>query len=376
MLDSITDNHQNPLIRQAIQSALDNGWNYGASSRLEHDLAKTVCDRFSSIDMIRFVNSGTEANMMALATALVVTKKKKILFFEKGYHGSTISARTAPGKPSVNLPHEFITGNYNDVQGTESLVSSLPDESLAAILVEPMLGSGGCYAASKEFLQTLRRIATEQKALLIFDEVMTSRLSYNGFHTTYGIRPDLMTLGKWIGGGMSFGAFGGRKDIMELYDPRKAQLQHPGTFNNNVFTMSAGIVGCGILTEQRLDQLNALGDNLRLSIEDVLQKNNLLEEGSVPMAPITDDAMHSESHPQRPPKIFVKGVGSLMNIHFAGPDSSLLEALFYHHMLEQGIYLAQRGFVALSLEIQNEHIDKFVKAVESFCRQWDHALRW
>lgn len=368
--------HDHPLIRQAIKKTLDQGWNYGAHSKAERELAKTLCDRFPSMELVRFTNSGTESNVLAIATALVVASrhapnKKKVLIFDRGYHGSVISM---PGR--INLPHDFITSVYNDIPGTRDLVASLPPNSLAAIIVEPMVGSGGCFSASKEFLSTLRELATQQQALLIFDEVMTSRLAFHGFATNYGVQCDLMTVGKYLGGGLTFGAFGGRNDIMNLYDPRTGSLMHPGTFNNNVFSMNAGIAGCAILTREKLNELNDLGNDMRLKIESVLERQQLLEGGTVPLAPIVDESMHRADHPQRPPKIFIKGVGSLMNIHFAGPDRGSLQGLFYFHLLEQGIYIAPRGFIALSIEIISSHVDKFVCAVDSFCRQFDPALRW
>ncbi len=266
-------------------------------------------------------------------------------------------------------------GRYNDVEGTEALVRSLPPDSLAAIVVEPMQGSGGCYAGTLDFLQCLRRLADETGALLVFDEVMTSRLGYHGLGAQTGVTPDLMTLGKWVGGGMSFGAFGGRRDIMALYDPRSpGSLEHPGTFNNNVFTMTAGVVGCGLLTPDKVDALNNLGDSMRRQIEAVLEKRGIL--GVLPTSPILDDNMHSADHPQHPPKMFVKGVGSLMAIHFAGPDRDLLQGLFYHHMLARGIYMAQRGFIALNIMLTEEHVAQFVQAVEAFCDTFESALRW
>lgn len=267
-----------------------------------------------------------------------------------------------------------MVGTYNDVQGTKDLVRSLPKDSLAAILVEPMLGSGGCHRGTSEFLSTLRLLADESHALLIFDEVMTSRLHYHGLGSQTGVMPDLMTLGKWVGGGMSFGAFGGRRDIMKMYDPRDGTLEHPGTFNNNVFTMSAGVAGCGLLTAEKLNALNALGDRMRRDIESVLSKRGI--EGQVPCSPVTDEEMHLASHPQRPPKMFIKGVGSLMAIAFGGPDRELLQGLFYHHMLEQGIYMAQRGFIALNIMLTEDHVAQFVQAVEAFCERWDAVLRW
>ena len=367
--------HSHPVIKSAVEAALQHGWNYGGHNALEPQLAKIVCERFPAIELVRFVNSGTEANMMSLATALAFTGRKKVLLFNKGYHGSTISGRTASNQTSINLPHEFVVGNYNDVSGTEELVASLPKDSLAAILVEPMLGSGGCFAGTADFLGTLRRLASEHGALLIFDEVMTSRLHYNGLGSQTGVTPDLTTLGKWIGGGMSFGAFGGRRDIMQLYDPRYGKLEHPGTFNNNVFTMSAGIAGCHLLTAEKLDELNELGATMRTKIEAALSKRGILQQGALPSAPVTNE-MHSADHPARPPKMFIKGVGSLMAIQFAGPDREVLQGNFYHHMLQQSIYMAQRGFIALNIMVKQDHVDLVVKALEGFLDKWEDALRW
>ena len=367
--------HNHPVIEAAVESALEDGWNYGGHNKMESKLAKMICERFPAMDLVRFVNSGTEANMMALATALAFTGKKKVLLFNKGYHGSTISGRTPSNKTTINLPHDFVVGTYNDVSGTEDLVDSLPKDSLAAILVEPMLGSGGCIAGTSEFLSSLRHLATKHGALMIFDEVMTSRLHYNGLGSQTGVTPDLMSLGKWVGGGMSFGAFGGRRDIMQMFDPRTGRLEHPGTFNNNVFTMSAGIAGCGLLTREKLAELNALGDTMRKDIEAVLGRRGILKGNTMPSSPMTD-AMHSIDHPQRPPKMYVKGVGSLMAVQFAGPDKDPLQGLFYHHMLQQGIYMAQRGFIALNIMLTEEHISSFVKAVEEFCNSWEKLLRW
>ena len=360
--------HNNPIIRSAIESALDRGWNYGGMSGLESQLARTVCSRFPAMDLIRFVNSGTEANMMALATAIAYSQKKTILVFNKGYHGSTISGRTPSGKPSINLPHDFILGTYNDISGTDTLIASLPTNSLAAILVEPMLGSGGCYAATSEFLSSLRHLADQHSALLIFDEVMTSRLTYHGLGAAFlpSIKPDLMTIGKWVGGGMTFGAFGGRRDIMQLFDPRAGQLEHPGTFNNNVFSMAAGIAGCELLTEVKINALNILGEDMRFRLMEMLHSKGVITSSHViPTSPILDgdnDSTGAKSYP----KLFVKGVGSILCVHFTGPERGLMQSLFFHHMLEQGIYMAQRGFMALNIELTGEHVDKYVVAFEEF----------
>ena len=244
----------------------------------EKELAKLVCERFTpTMELVRFTNSGTEANMMAVATAMAWTGRTKILVFRGGYHGATLSFRNLPkgsATKSVNLPHEWIVGTYNDIAQTEEVFSALPPKSLAAILVEPMLGNAGAILGSLPFLQSLRSYASSHDALLIFDEVMTSRLSYRGLGYRLGIQPDLMTLGKWVGGGMSFGAFGGRRDIMEMYDPSKSGgLAHAGTFNNNVISMAAGCAGCKVLDKETTNRLNGLGEHLKEMVTDVIEKH-------------------------------------------------------------------------------------------------------
>jgi glutamate-1-semialdehyde 2,1-aminomutase len=359
---------------------------------MEAQLAQIVCERFPAMEKVRFVNSGTEANMIAIGTAVVYTGKKTILVFTKGYHGSTISGRSADGQPSLNLPHDFVTAPYNDVQATRAIIDALPKDRLAAILVEPMLGSGGCFAGKMDFLQLLRAEATRHQALLIFDEVMTSRLSYHGYGDKISIVPDLMTIGKWVGGGMSFGAFGGTEDIMSIFDPRLGKLEHAGTFNNNVMSMSAGIAGCTLLTEARIDELNSRGEGMRKAVEAQLAAFGI--QGAIPDAPLPDSlsvassltqngdgdvetssARSLEARYSMPPNMFITGVGSLMTIHFAGPNKALLQGLFYHHLLQKGIYIAQRGFIALSIEIHDHHVDQFVQALKEFCEIWVEILR-
>ena len=270
--------HNNAIIRKAIDEALTRGWSFGGNNVYEKELARMVCERFvPTMELVRFTNSGTEANMMAVATALAWTGRTKVLVFRGGYHGATLSFRDSPkgsATKSVNLPHEWVVGTYNDIAQTKEVLSALPPKSLAAILVEPMLGNAGAIPGSLPFLQFLRFYASSNEALLIFDEVMTSRLSYRGLGHKLGIRPDLMTLGKWVGGGMSFGAFGGRSDIMEMYDPRKSGgLAHAGTFNNNVISMAAGCAGCKVLDEETTNSLNDLGEHLKETVMDVIEKH-------------------------------------------------------------------------------------------------------
>ena len=269
--------HNNATIRAAIDKALTTGWSLGGNNMYEKELARLVCERFApTMELVRFTNSGTEANMMAVATAMAWTGRKKILVFRGGYHGATLSFRNPPKGSkvkNVNLPHEWVIGTYNDIAQTEEVLSALPANSLAVILVEPMLGNAGAIPGSLNFLQFLRSYASSHGALLIFDEVMTSRLSYRGLGHRLGIKPDLMTLGKWVGGGMSFGAFGGRRDIMEMYDPTKSGgLAHAGTFNNNVISMAAGCAACKVLDEETTNRVNELGEVLKEMVTKVIEE--------------------------------------------------------------------------------------------------------
>ena len=176
-----------------------------------------VTKRFcpSGIELVRFTNSGTEANTMALAAAVAYTGRTKVLAFKNGYHGGTLSFPLTTNKINANLPHDFILAPYNNISGTQTILDSLPKDSLAAIIVECIQGSGGAIPGNENFLHFLNTRANKLGALFIVDEVMTSRLSYHGLSSELGLTPDLVTLGKWVGGGMTFGAFGGRKESDE-----------------------------------------------------------------------------------------------------------------------------------------------------------------
>jgi len=389
--------HSNEAIHLAIIETLSNGWNFGGPNLYEKKLAAKVTARFSpsGVELVRFTNSGTEANTMALAAAVAYTKRKKIVVFENGYHGGTLLFHTAVGQANVNLPHEFVVAPYNDIAGTEAIIQSLPKDSLAAILVEPIQGSGGCIVGAKDFLLFLEKVAHERGALFIVDEVMTSRLAYNGLSASLGLKPDFVTLGKWIGGGMTFGAFGGRRDgPMNMFDPRNGDLAHSGTFNNNVVTMSAGCAGLDIYNMDQVSRLNGLGDSLKAGVERVLENNGIRRMSKTPRdaekneleSPFTgineEDRFNSVSveslsisdSTERKTEMWITGQGSMFCIHFLGGSEKSLKPLFWHHMLEQDIFMAQRGFIALNIELTEAHIEKFVQVVESFVTKYRTAL--
>ena len=254
--------HSNPVIVDAIQNALADGFVLGAPNRYEAVLAEAICARFPSIELVRFCNSGTEANLLALSLSRAVKGRDGVLVFGGAYHGGVLLF--AHGVSSLNPPFQWVIGEYNNTADAARLVEAHAHE-LAAVIVEPLQGAAGVIPADPAFLRTLRDATTAHDVLLVFDEVMTARLSRGGMQELLGIEPDLTTLAKFVGGGLSFGAFGGRADLMRRFDPsRPDALQHGGTFNNDVLTMAAGAAGLTqVLTKAEISRLNDLGDRLR-----------------------------------------------------------------------------------------------------------------
>ena len=345
--------HNPAPVLAAAGRALERGWSLGAVHRDEVRLAAAIVDRFPSIEQVRFTNSGTEANLMALAVAVHHTGRRRIVVCEHAYHGGVLTFGTTPDP--INVPHDWLMLPFNDA-GAVDVIFTSHGADVAAVIVEPVQGSGGCFPGSPEFLTALRTACTDHGALLIFDEVMTSRLSPGGAQLTLDIAPDLTTLGKYLGGGLSFGAFGGRRDVMAHFDRASGgTLAHAGTFNNNVATMAAGLAALTeVLDDDRLASTNARGDRLRTALDHTFQRHG------IPMC--------------------ATGTGSLLNVHGTpGPVRSAADLgdaddrwkeLFYFAALDAGFYLARRGFIALSIEITDADIDAFLNVVEEWAATW------
>ncbi len=335
--------HSNPVIQAVVIEALRNGVSLSAHNRAEVRLAALLCARYHSIELVRFTNSGTEANLLALATAQAFTGRERVLVFEDAYHGSLL--KFGEPRSPINVPHHFIVAPYNDIDAARASIREHAG-NLACILVEPMLGAGGCIPGDPTFLGMLAQEAHAARSLLIFDEIQTARLSAGGCQALLGITPDLTTLGKYHGGGLSFGAFGGRAEVMSLYDPRRpGALAHAGTFNNNVLSMAAGYAGLSqLLTAEALDTLNQRGDALRARLNELLAAVDARFE--------------------------LTGLGSLMNFHYTGDPAcaSTALALLFFDLLERGYYMAPRGFIALSLPVEDATLDSFVDAVREVMR--------
>lgn len=341
--------HSHPVILDAIRTALDDGIVLGAPNRYEALLARALCERFPSVELVRFCNSGTEANLLALSLARAATGKPAVLAFEGGYHGGVFHFAHAEGSP-LNVPFPFLVGRYNDAEAATRVIDEHADQ-LAAVIVEPLQGSGGVIPGELDFLRALRAATERNGVLLAFDEVMTSRLAPGGLQAALGITPDLTTLGKYVGGGLAFGAFGGRAELMRRFDPSQPDaLPHAGTFNNAVLTMAAGVAGLTrVYTAAEVARLNALGDRLR-------------------------DRLNAFAAADGPP-FCATGYGSMVGLHFTRgpvrrtsdlPEAAELRTLLHLHLLENGYSCARRGFVALSVPITESDADGFADSIEAF----------
>jgi glutamate-1-semialdehyde 2,1-aminomutase len=341
--------HSHPVLMAALRNALDGGVVLGGHTEAEARLAQAVVDRFPSIERVRFTNSGTEANLMAISTARAFTKRPKVMAMQGGYHGGVFYF-VKPELP-INAPFPFVFGRTNDADLTRELIRKHASE-LACVILEPMMGGTGCLPASREFLEMLREETRACGAVLIFDEVMTSRLGPNGLQGRVGVTPDMTTLGKYVGGGMTFGAFGGRAEIMDLYDPRRPDaIPHAGTFNNNTLTMNAGFAGLTeVYTAEAAEALNASGEALRASLNALARTRGL--------------------------PVQFTGIGSMMAIHFrdgairtfadiqAGRQD--LKPLLQFDLLAKGVYAGRRGMYVLSLPMGEAERDALCAAFEEF----------
>jgi glutamate-1-semialdehyde 2,1-aminomutase len=297
----------------------------------EVELARLMCERFG-LDRVRFTNSGTEANLFAITAARMLTGREQVLVFEGGYHGGVLFF--AHGVAPWNAPYPFVLAPYNDLDGAIALVT----DELAAVLVEPMLGSGGCIPAEPDFLRGLFAAARDAGAVCIADEVMTSRHGRSGLAALLGVEPDLRTFGKYLGGGFSFGAFGGRAEVMDQFDSsRPGAIPHAGTFNNNVATMTAG---CVVLRElfppEVAEAHTARGERFRTEVAKVLARHPL--------------------------GVGVTGYGSMLAFHAGDPA---LQELLFLGLYRRGIYTAPRGMVNLSLPLTDDQLAAALSALDA-----------
>ena len=349
--------HAHPDVIKAVEATIQNGLSFGAPTELETQMAEKVCELVPSIEMVRMVSSGTEATMSALRLARGYTGRDKIIKFEGCYHGHsdsllvkagsgalTLGVPTSPGVPA-SLAELTITLTYNDSAQVRKTFKEIGDQ-IACIIVEPVAGNMNCIPPVPGFLETLREVCDQHGSVLILDEVMTGfRVGLNGAQGHYGIKPDLTTLGKVIGGGMPVGAFGGKKEIMEYIAPLGPVYQ-AGTLSGNPVAMSAGL--------KNLELISAPG-----FFDAVTEKTRKLVEGLKNKAKIAGIPLTTNQ------------VGGMFGFFFTEEENiSSFEQVcncdaerfkkFYHGMLDEGIYLApssyETGFVS------SEHTDADLQA--------------
>ncbi|HEU4494003.1 MAG TPA: aspartate aminotransferase family protein [Rubrobacteraceae bacterium] len=347
--------HAVPAINEAMSRQAALGTVFPAPAEAQAELAERIVDRVASVEKVRFTNSGTEAVMMAVRAARAFTGREKIIKAEGGYHGMWEQV-------PVSWPQDALPGrrtatpegvrelvrlvDYNDVADLEAAMDE-QGGSVAAIILEPVTGTG-VLTGKPDYFAAARRLADEHGALLICDEVITLRLGTGGYQEVLGVRPDLTTMGKIIGGGLPVGAFGGREDVMSVFDPRLPDhLHHSGTFNGNLMTMAAGRVALDLLTKDEIQRLNALGERLA-------------------------DGLHRLFAPVAELGAVVTSCGSLVHLNFETQGEvrtcsdlnlgSPVMAAFHLAALDEGVYIAPRCFMNTSTAMDEQVIDDVLEA--------------
>ena len=352
--------HANETIINSIIETSKNGTTYGASTEIETLIAKKIVDMVPSVEKVRMVNSGTEATMSAIRLARGYTNKEKIIKFSGNYHGHgdsfLIKAGSGavtlglPDSPGVtkNIAKDTLIANFNNIESVEKLFND-NSKNIAAVIVEPIAGNMGLVKPQKTFLQELRNLCNKFKSVLIFDEVMTGfRVAAGGAQELYGVHPDLTTLGKIIGGGLPVGAYGGKKEIMNLLAP-EGPVYQAGTLSGNPLAMSAG-----------LSVLNLLENKVYEKLEYISKK---IEDG------------WNENIIETKTKAHIARVGSMMTLFFSDKNqinnyNDALElntkqyAKYFKSMLNMGVYLppSQYECLFLSTAIDDDDIDHLIKS--------------
>ncbi|WP_054634475.1 glutamate-1-semialdehyde 2,1-aminomutase [Pantoea stewartii] len=353
--------HNNEGIRQAVIEAAQRGLSFGAPTEMEVTMAQLVCDLVPSMEMVRMVNSGTEATMSAIRLARGFTGRDKIIKFEGCYHGHadhllvkagsgalTLGQPNSPGVPADFAKHT-LTCTYNDLDSVRAAFEQYP-AAVAAIIVEPVAGNMNCIPPQPDFLPGLRALCDEFGALLIIDEVMTGfRVALGGAQAHYNVKPDLTCLGKIIGGGMPVGAFGGRREVMSALAPTGPVYQ-AGTLSGNPVAMAAGYACLTQIAQPGVhDRLNRLTEQLAQGLVEAARQENI--------------------------PVVVNQVGGMFGLFFTDADSVTcyqdvtqcdVERFkrFFHLMLEEGVYFAPSAFEAgfMSLAHTDEDIQHTVEA--------------
>ena len=340
---SLAHGHAYPPIVDAVSRVIGAGTAWPARNNSQLELAELICSRVASIDQVRFCNSGSEANMLALHVARLHTGgRHKVLMARHGYHGShEVFEAGFFGNRGEKAWVHTLTAPWGDAAAFEQVLADEGDD-IAAVFLEGAMGSSGLLTAPAEFFQKVIDATHKAGAVFVLDEVITLRMSEGGHQANLGITPDLTTMGKIIGGGYPVGAVGGRADLMSLLDPRRGKILHSGTFNGNPVTTAAGIPSLGHLTADKIDTMAALAERLDTGIAAAAAAAGL---------PYSS-----------------RRIGSLVNMYFTEtpPVANLLreegDTMRLVHLagMNHGLYFASRGFLVLNTLMTEEHIDAAV----------------
>ncbi len=353
--------HNPQFLKSVLVQTIENSTSFGAPTEIEVKLAKLITELVPSVEMIRMVNSGTEATMSAIRAARGFTGREKFIKFEGCYHGHadyflikagsgalTLGVPTSPGVTKGNAA-DTLMADYNDINSVKELITKNKNE-IAAIIIEPIAGNMGVVIPDKNFLNELREICSEEKIILIFDEVMTGfRLAKGGAQEIFGINPDLTTFGKIIGAGLPVGAFGGRKDIMKMIAP-VGPIYQAGTLSGNPLAMSAGYSALSYIKNhpEIYNQLEEKSSYLEKGFKENLKQLNkyfaMNRIGSMMCMFFTEEPVYN----------FKSAVKSDTNLY----------GKYFHEMLKRGIYLAPAQYEALFVSTAHSYddLDKTIKA--------------
>lgn len=373
---SLIHGHCHKPTVDAVREQITYGSAFTSPIELQTRLAKILTERFPYLDLVRFTNSGTEANMHALRIARAYTGRSKIIKTEGGYHGTTdvFEASVDPNLKkagtlnnikvipesrgvSENALKDVLVTPFNDIERTKKVIEE-NYKDVACLILEPVMGSAGQITPEIKYLEAVRELTNRYGILLIFDEVVTARLSFGGAQEIYGIMPDITTLGKIIGGGIPIGAFGGRKDIMRLYDPREKKMYHSGTFNGNAISMAAGVATMEAYDKQQVNYVNSLGEKFKGDLCALIDKLGM--------------------------NIQVNGIGSLYNTVFSNKPTKNyrdmakshedLNKLLFMTLITKGVFIAPRGMFCISTAMNEADIDFAIQKIEESLEDMKHVI--
>ena len=366
---SLVHGHAHPDVVSAVQAQVAKGTAYAAPNENQIELAELIVDRVPSIEQLRFTSSGTEGTLMAIRCARAATGRQKIMKMEGGYHGSYELAEVslvpypdkrgpieAPVSNAIDASFpESVLGDtiicpFNEPEIARQLIEQHGDE-LAAVIVEPVLGSMGMIPATSEFLASLREATSDHGVVLVFDEVITLRLDEGGAQTPLGVSPDLTCMGKIIGGGLPVGGLGGKRELMQLFSPeQKKPVMHASTFSGNALTMAAGLAAMRAYTQSEVERINGLGARLRDGFSQAFAQSGIagqvLGSGSLSNILFTNAPIHDSRD-------------SIAGMFASGHITSLLHL----GMLRRGVVSASRLMYCVSTAMTEAEVEIAVTAL-------------